>query len=156
MAELNYNYKMSKGQQIIVLLYLIISSLGLTWSFYNVKVKENVFGKTGLFNIFGAFVVGDMIVFGVFWVIAATVSFLLNDWILFLLIISSFWLIRSLGETIYWFNQQFSKVINNPPEKFFHYKFFKSDAVWWINQIFWQCITVVALIFTIYLAKIWF
>ena len=87
--------------------------------------------------------------------IISIVVIILNDWILFLLILSVFWLVRSLGETIYWLNQQFSKINRNPPKKFWTFKFFPQDSLWFIHQIFWQCIAVISIIFTIYFAKIW-
>ncbi len=146
---------MLNWQKTIVVLYGIISVIGLLWSLNNVINKKNVFGKTGIFNFLGAFVVGDMVVFGFFWALVSTIAFLLSDWILFLLKVSIFWVVRSLGETIYWFNQQFSTINRNPPKNFPTYRYFKSDAVWWIHQIFWQCLNVLFIVVSIYLTKIW-
>ena len=99
--------------------------------------------------IFGIFVWGDATVFGIFWFLASITTLLLNDWILFLLVFSVFWVVRSLGETIYWFNQQFSKVIQWPPEKLPFFKFFHNDSIWFVYQIVNQCITVVSIIVSI-------
>jgi len=47
------------------------------------------------------FVWGDAVIFGLFWTVALIVAWVLKDWYLFLLIVSVFWVVRSLGETIY-------------------------------------------------------
>lgn len=101
---------------------------------------------------------GDAVVFGLFWTGASLVSYLLNDWILFLLIISVFWVVRSLGETIYWFNQQFSQKVSeaNKPENLMLHSIFRNDSIWFVYQIIWQCVTVISIIATIYFARLWF
>lgn len=118
--------------------------------------KKNSFKVTPYLFPLGIFVWADATVIGLFWMLFSLVSLILKDWILFLLFVSVYWVVRSLGETIYWLNQQFSKINRNPPEKMYLYKFIKNDSVWFIYQIFWQCITVVSFVFTIYFAKIWF
>lgn len=117
--------------------------------------KENAFGDTIFLGWLGIFVWGDAVVFGPFWFLASLVPLLLRDWSLFLVIVSLFWVVRSLGETQYWFNQQFSNVHRNPPEKMRCYGLFKNDSIWFGYQIFWQCILVASLIFSIYSVSQW-
>ncbi|MDD3999184.1 MAG: hypothetical protein PHR98_03755 [Candidatus Shapirobacteria bacterium] len=117
--------------------------------------KNNPFGKSLIFFWLGIFVWGDAVVIGLFWFLISLICFLLKDWILFLLIISTFWIVRSLGEIIYWINQQFSPIIRNPPETLFGYKLFKNDSIWFIYQVFWQCAMVVSIIFSILLTRVW-
>ena len=143
-------------QKFLLILLAVYSIVGFIKGLRESKNKKNPFGETKFFTPLGAFVWGDMVIFGVFWWLISLVILYLNDWILFLLIFSVFWTVRSFGETTYWFLQQFSVVNRNPPEKFWHFKIFKNDSVWFVNQIFWQCVTTVSLISTIYLAKIWF
>ena len=102
-------------------------------------------------NVIGGFVWGDAIIFGTFWLVASILSLCLQNWFLFELIFLCFWLIRSAGETLYWFLQQFSVAKREPPEKIWFYKYIKSDAVWFIFQIWWQCICVVSLVLIILL-----
>jgi hypothetical protein len=64
-------------------------------------------------------------------------------------------MVRSIGETIYWMNQQFVKKESNYYQKLTGYQFFKSDAILFIYQIFWQCISVISIIATIYFADQW-
>ena len=126
--------------------------------YYISRYKKNPIGNTFFLYPFGIFVWGDAIVFGIFWFLASAVTLFLNDWILFLLIYSVFWLVRSVGETIYWFNQQFSEVKRMPKESVSFYKYLKIEdeyAVWFIAQIFNQSITVLSTITTVYLFHLW-
>ena len=143
-------------QSLIILAYGILALVGCIRSFYECKSRKNTFGHTYINRLFGAFVWADMVIFGLFWSLVALISYFLQDWILFLLTISLFWLIRSVGETIYWFNQQFSTINRNPVSHFkYAKKIFHNDSIWFVYQIFWQCMTVVATIASLYLANRW-
>ena len=146
---------MESWQRLIVIIWGIISFALFVKGFKESKDKKNAYGLTPFLLLFGAFVWGDAVVFGAFWTLVSVAVFFLNDWVLFLLVISVFWVVRSIGETIYWFNQQFSKVNRNPPEKNWMYKYFHNDSVWFIHQIGWQCVTVISIIFSIYFANFW-
>lgn len=147
---------MENWQKGLVIVFGVITFIGSIKGLSESKNKKNAYGLTPYLFPFGIFVWGDAVVFGLFWTLVSIVVYLVQDWILFLLIFSVFWAVRSFGETIYWFNQQFSKINRNPPEKFRLYKIFHDDSVWFIFQIFFQCIAVISIIFSIYLAKIWF
>lgn len=121
------NYKLMEIWQIVILLVyglvnLILSGKG----FYECKYKKNAYGLTRPLVIFGIIAWGDAVVFGPFWVSSVIVTYFLKDWNLFLLIVSLFWVVRSLGETIYWFAQQFSTVNRNPPKKLPGYSIFQN------------------------------
>lgn len=148
---------MSFWQDTIIFLYASINFLVFLKGFYESKYKKNAYCLTPCLFILGIFAWGDAVIFGLFWFLSSLVSYLLNDWLLFLLIISVFWVIRSLGETIYWLNQQFSSKIYdwNKPENLPGHSVFHNDSVWFIYQITWQCITIVSVITTIYLANLW-
>lgn len=103
----------------------------------------------------GAFVWADAVVLGLFWSLAALLVLILQDWLLFWLIGSVFWMVRSFGEIIYWLNQQFSSKNRNPPQKIWLYKFFPNDSVWFVIQVYWQCILVASIIVSVYLFSIW-
>lgn len=122
---------------------------------YECKTKKNPYGETPILFPWGIFVWGDAVVIGLFWFIASMVSYLLNDAILFSLILAVFWGVRSLGETTYWFNQQFSTVDRNPPKKLRGHRLFENDSIWFVYQITHQCITVISIITSIYLAALW-
>lgn len=145
---------MDDPQQLFIIVYTAVAAYGAIRGIQESK-KKNSMGETRIFWPFGGFVWADMVVFGIFWFAAGATSLFLNDWVLFLLIASLFWLVRSLGEMIYWFNQQFSTIKRNPPERMLFYKLFKNDSVWFVYQIFWQCATVIFIITSIYLGKLW-
>ncbi len=152
---INQCQHMNTLQQTIVLIYGLINFLIFLKGFYETKYKRNAYGLIRSLAILGMFVWGDAVVFGLFWTVSSIITLYLKDWYLFLLIVSVFWVVRSLGETIYWFNQQFSKINRNPPEKLLGYSIFQNDSIWFAYQIVWQCITVVSILFTIYFAYMW-
>lgn len=142
-------------QKILIASYGLGALLGFVSGFRECSRKKNAYGTDKVLNLYGAFVWGDIVVFGLFWTMASLLVIYLNDWVLFLLLQSVFWLVKSVGETIYWLNEQFAVKKRNPPEKFWFYKYFKNDSVHFVYQIYWQCITVISAIFTLYFAKLW-
>jgi hypothetical protein len=151
-----YNTAMTLWQNAVVLLYGLISLIGFIWSYKRCRFHKDSYGHPpGLYGFLGAFVWADLVIFGAFWALASGMSLILQDWLLFLLIISLFWLIRSIGETMYWFLQQFAPNKGNPPEKFWFYRVFHNDSVWFVWQIYWQCVTVLTVITSLYLGFLW-
>lgn len=141
--------------QTFLLFFIVLNLFVMVKAFIQCYIHKNAFGLTYYLNILGIFAWGDAIIFAPFWALVSAVALTLQDWTLFLLIFSLFWLVRSLGETIYWFNQQFSTLNRNPPEKLPGFKFFHNDSIWYIYQIFWQCVTVVSAVFSLYFSKLW-
>jgi hypothetical protein len=146
---------MENWQQFIVLVYALLNLGIFLKGYYECKFRKNAYGLTPYLNFLGVFVWGDAVVFCLFWIAASLITYLLKDWYLFLLIVSVFWVVRSLGETIYWFNEQFSTTNRNPPEKLLFHNIFHNDSVWFVYQIIWQCVTVISVVFTIYFSKLW-
>lgn len=148
---------MESWQQLVIWVYALVNLGVFLKGYHECKYRKNAYGLTPYLKPLGIFAWGDAVIFGLFWIAASLISYLLNDWYLFLLIISIFWVVRSVGETIYWFNQQFSSKIYswNKPENLPWHTIFHNDSIWYVHQIIWQCYTVVSLIFTIYLAKLW-
>lgn len=142
-------------QKAFLIGFTAVSLIGLVRSLYECKKKKNPYGVTYFYRLFGAFVWADLVVFSAFWILASLISYVLHSWVLFLLFIAMFWVVRSVGETQYWFHQQFSTIQRNPPEKFWFHKIFHNDSVWFVYQIFWQCVTVISVILSLYLIKLW-
>lgn len=142
---------------IVFIIVFGIGSFLLTIKAYQeCKHKKNSFGLTPkVCNIYGSFVWADHLIFGLFWTGVSLLCILLNDWILFLLIVSVFWLVRSIGETTYWFLQQFAPRSGNEPERLWVSRIVHNDAAWFVHQIFWQCVSVAAIITTIFLSFLW-
>jgi hypothetical protein len=144
-----------------LILFLIINLIISIYSFYKCRHQAHTYGVTWWLYPLGIFVWGDGIIIGLFWAIAGLTSLFLQDFNLFLLIFSTFWLIRSLGETIFWLNQQFTTTNQYPPEQLLGHKIFRGkrneeyDAIYFVNQVFMQIINVISLITTIYLTHQW-
>lgn len=142
---------MNTWQSDILIIYGIGALLCTCKGFYQSAVKKNPYGKSVWIQAYGAFVWGDAAVFGIFWAMATLLSYYLGNWTLFLLFISTFLLVRSIGETIYWFLQQFTHKPLDPPETLPFHTLFPKNSIWFVYQIFWQCVTVLSIISTVYL-----
>lgn len=111
----------------------------------------DAFKETRYLGWMGIFVVGDALVIGPFWIVLSLIAIYLQSWHWFLLGVSLFWVVRGFGETMYWIQEQFATNHRNDPKNLFGYGLVKSDAIWFLYQIFWQCVTVLALMATVYL-----
>lgn len=116
----------------------------------NTYYKKNPYGLTPQFNLLGAFVWVDAVVFGAFFSIVALVSLIFQSVILFCLVFSVFWVIRSIGEQIYWFLEQFADKHRNKPSTLPMAKYFPGESVYIYTQIYWQCVSVIAIILSVY------
>lgn len=146
---------MQNWQANFLIVFAIFNAFVFTKGFHESKNRKNAYGMTYLLFPLSIFVWGDAVVFGFFWAAASVVAIILNDWLLFLLVVSLFYLVRSIGETIYWFNQQFSPIVRCEPENYWTHKIFHNDSVWFVFQTTHQCITVITIITSLYLAKLW-
>ncbi len=146
---------MTLTQQLFILIYGLINLVVFFMGLHHSKTKQQSFVLTPLLCVFGIFVWGDAVILGLFWSMAAGIGLLLQDWYLFLLIISLFWAIRGLGETVYWINQQFSTINRNNPPQLLGHAIFHADAVWFAYQLFWQMVCVGTIITSIYLSHVW-
>lgn len=146
---------MNNIEQLLVFGFGLISAVVFWRGCKETKNNDNAFGLTPYLLPLGIFVWADAVVLGLFWMIATLSSLYLNSTTLFFLIVSLFWLVRSIGETIYWFNQQFSSINRNPPKSLRGYSFFKNDSIWFVYQLAWQCMTVVSVISSLYFGKMW-
>jgi hypothetical protein len=142
-------------QQFFLLLFTLSNLFVFFKALHECKTKKNAFGLTPWLNPIGAFVWGDAVVFSLFWALVSLVTWWRSDGLLFWLIVSVFWVVRSWGEAVYWFNQQFSTIERNPPKQHFLYGIFHNDSVWFVHQIIWQCALVVAIIASLYFGQLW-
>lgn len=114
----------------------------------------NAFKETRYLVPLGIFVVGDALIIGPFWGIITLVSLYLHSWNFFFLSVSLFWVVRSLGETMYWIHEQFATKHRNDPRNLFGYSLVKNDSIWFLYQIAWQCVTVFSLLASIYFTRL--
>jgi hypothetical protein len=139
-----------------MLIFAIISFLFAGIAFFQV-MRGNFSGfdpELYFFGLpFGAFIWGDLLIFGLFWGIACIILSKLNNHYYYFLTLYSFWLIRSIGETMYWFTQQFSQIENPWPNYYPHIAFLQTitpKEIWVFHQLIWQSICIISLIGLIY------
>lgn len=141
-------------QNLLLLFVFLYALIGLL---YGVKHRLKSYWQSPPFFLLGAFIYGDILPLSIFWIAVSIICFALQDILLFYLILSLFWLVRSVGETIYWFHQQFT------PRKWElehfvrlpFYNIVKEDSIWIIYQVICQCITVITIITSVKLFVIW-
>ncbi len=137
-------------QQYIILAYTAIAIVLGLFAIYKCRGGQS-HQKFALLLLIGSFVWGDALIFSAFWALAGAIALFFDSWFLFQAIFLVFWLIRSAGETIYWLMQQFSNIIREKPEKVWTFRFVKSNAAWFLMQIWWQTITIASLVLLILL-----
>ena len=102
---------------------------------------------------FGAYIWGDLLVFSVLWTFISLVLLKLKNPRLFWIALFSFWLVRSSGEALYWFIQQFHPQ-EIPWPQYFARVWILEDLTqkeyWVLNQIGHQSITIASLFGLIY------
>jgi len=141
--------------QIVSLLALAVAISSIVFCALKQSKALNTNRETPWLFWMGAFVWADAVVLGIFWLLVIGLVLLLGDWLLFVLIYSVFWVVRSFGEAIYWLNEQFASKHRNPPHKFWIYKFFLNESVWFVLQVYWQCLLVLSIISSVYLFSLW-
>ena len=142
-------------QQDLIIGYLIINVCVVAMGVYQSFVKKNAYTLTPPLILLGSFVWGDTIIISSFWIIISAISLYLNDWYLFGLLVSVFWVIRNLGEAIFWFNQQFSQKIIYAANTLPGYKYVGNDSIWFIYQIINQCFAVMFVVSSLYFGHMW-
>lgn len=112
--------------------------------------------------LFGAFVWEDLMIFSFFHFLSTSIALLLNDFRFFLLFFLTFWLVRSLGETLYFFLQQFIRPKHHPHEISKHFKLIKfflgnvsNQKSFIIVQVFQQIVATISLSLLILLFLYW-
>lgn len=142
-------------QQVFLCSFALVNLFVFIKGLQEVSKKKRAYQLTNNLFFIGAFVWGDVLVLSPFWILVSGISLYLQSWNLFLLSVSLFWSIRSFGEVIYWLNEQFAGKNRNPPQNLNFHTFIRSDAIWFMYQLFWQCVFVFAIIFSLYFGKKW-
>lgn len=97
---------------------------------------------------FGAFVWEDLFIFSLYGLIASIVTLITGQYRIGLLFFVIFWVVRSLGETIYFFLQQFIEPKHYPHFIDQHFKFLRQI----FGQIsYQQCLIIMQVFFQIIL-----
>jgi len=132
-------------------------------SFY--KIKQNKKQCEFIYfwgSLFGAFVWEDLFIFALYNFLTVIAAFLLTDLRVILLTFIVFWVVRSAGETLYFFLQQFIEPKHHPHNISNHFNTLKKlfgniseQKCMIIMQVCFQLITVTSLVALIYLLKNW-
>lgn len=112
----------------------------------------------------GAFIWEDLVIFSLFNIVATIFVCLVKDLRYMIVIPLCFWLVRAIGETFYWFLQQF-----NQPAKYPHNEYIWEENEWIralvgefpnqkffiLYQVSWQVVTVICLVGLVYMFANW-
>ncbi len=125
--------------------FAVIISLALFRASYkHVVIQKNAYGLTKWLFPLGIFVWADGLIISLFWLLLSLFTILLRDLWFLLAAISLFWLVRSIGETIYWMLQQFVQPNANKPHTLIGHRWIKGDELWIVYQVAWQCMTIIS------------
>jgi len=134
-----------------LLFFWVFYSIAAILAGWHFAVRKNLsFYPSRYFLLLGAFVWIDAVILGIFWLITALIFLIIEDWRLWMITVSSFWLIRSLGEIHYWLLQQFAAKPLDDPHKYWMSQYFRGKAVWIYYQVTWQVMAVTSLVSLIY------
>jgi len=133
----------------------LIAGYSFASLFFGLRNRKNPFGISKIFSPLGSFVWADNAIFGMFFLLTSIFCLFFQEWILFWFLFSVFWAVRSLGEQVYWFLEQFAVTHRNKPSTLWPYAIFKGEETWVIMQIFWQCVAVVAIISSVFFGYLW-
>lgn len=139
----------------LALSIFIVGQLLLWWRAYYHCQHGRSFSLTRWLSPLSMFVWGDVLLIAPFWAFAGLVSIVSNDILIFFLIASTFYLVRAIGETIYWFLQQFSETKRDKPKDLVGYSVVKNESIYFLYQLMWQILTVIFLLTTVYLFHLW-
>ncbi len=146
---------MSEQIRVYVYIFLLYSAIGTIFAFHKRAHKVHLQPSWVLFPL-GAYVWEDTIIFGPFWIIATITTLFLNNVYFGLAFYFVFQTIRLHGETIYWFNQQFSSINRNPGKSQWTRHLFSDEYTgWFIYQILWQSLTAIAAMGAVYFCYKW-
>lgn len=127
----------------------VLASFGILGTYLGVKnswKNKNPFGLARPWFFLGAFVWGDLVLIGPWWLFVGLVSLVIKSWFFMSLLCLSFWLVRAWGEVHYWLNEQFVQQKRNKPEDLLGYKLFgSSQAIYFGYQLFWQIMLMILL-----------
>ena len=132
-------------------LYGIGATIIWIWGIRQTCFCKNPYGLTQLLAPYGIFVWGDAVMIGFFWMIVTAVSIWLQNMQLFFIVMCVFWMVRSAGEIMYWFLQQFAETKRDKPESLWCHSLFPGESIWFAYQLFWQLVLVVSSVCLIYL-----
>lgn len=145
------------------IIYGLLNFILIFVSYFQIRKNPKsytFFWYLAFFN--GAFIWEDFFIFSILHTVGVSISLILADTKIWLLFMASFWLIRSLGETLYQFLEQFIEPKHSPHFISEHFapilKVFgpiPEQKCFILVQIFFQSVSVISLTALIYLVLNW-
>lgn len=143
--------------------FLLIFTLLTVFTFFKIRkgkqIAEHIYH---LGFILGSFVWEDLFLLSIYFSILSGVTIYFQQIKLFLLGFVIFWLVRSLGETIYWFLQQFIVPQHHPLNVDLHFNIVRkifgnisTQQCMVLFQVLLQIITMFSIIALIFILKNW-
>lgn len=149
---------------IAIVLYATLHLILFLLSFFKIR-NNNLDTLDFIYKFsfpFGAFVWEDLLILSLFNLIVVIASLVFKDLRIGLLLFIVFWIVRSTGETIYFFLQQFIRPKHHPhliSAQFWILKKFlgklSDQQCFIIMQVFFQTLSVIFISFLILLLKFW-
>ncbi len=155
---------MKKRYQNLLLAGIITNLVLAILSFINVRNSGSEVEFILWAYPLGAFVWEDLLVFSAANVIACIFVTFIKDFRYIFIYFLSFWLIRSIGETFYWFLQQFCTSTMYPHDQYDWDRNsilssligdLSNQKYFILNQISWQIVTVLCICGFIFVLKKW-
>lgn len=153
---MRYTFGMQLWQYYFLISFLVLNICVFLFGLWQSAKHKNAYGQTPFLWPLGIFVWGDATIFGLFWALVSLFCIIAKGWLLFGLIYSVFWAVRSFGEMHYWLNQQFSQIKREKLEDHpILFSVYRNNSIWFIFQIFHQCILVISIVCAIYISSLW-
>jgi hypothetical protein len=156
---------MKKNIKYFLYFWMVVNVLFFILAFKNVYNSDETVTLIYIWgSAIGAFVWEDLLVFSLFNIVVPIIIILLKDNRYTLLFPLFFWLVRSLGETLYWFLQQFNQPTVYPHDQYNWNEMsllrnifgeISNQKYFILFQICWQCITTLTLVGIVYVFKNW-
>jgi len=136
---------------LLIATYGLVAAATCAYGSYQTYLKKNPYGLTPALLPYGIFVWGDAVLIGAFWSVASMASLYLESVFLFLVVQAVYWMVRSAGEVMYWFLQQFAETKRDAPESLMCHSIFPGESIWFAYQVYWQLVLVIASVSLIFL-----
>lgn len=149
----------------MILLYIWIAICLILFFLSIKKVRSNKKGCDFIYRwgfFIGAFVWEDLLIFSLFHIGVSVITIIFGDFKLWLLFFVVFWLVRSAGETLYYFLQQFIQPKHHPHYINAHFESLRNifgniseQKVFIILQVTMQVVLVVSIVLLFLLLQSW-
>lgn len=107
-----------KNLTFLLYVWILIHVLLFLISFWQVRNSNETITFILWAYVFGAFVWEDLLIFSIFNIVASVIILNINDFRYVLIFPLVFWIVRSAGEVVYWFLQQFNQPTMYPHNQY--------------------------------------